>query len=152
MFLFEILGAWDISKFFNPPIFTIVPCNEILINNFYTFWSSFCPARFFRVNQVDKKVIMRFIEVLRSSLVIPIQVQSLECLDDFGLTSKNDWNSSVPVHDNLNFQTWPDQVTNQRHLPSILAHKPWFQFFHRLIWWTFACFVLCSLWSSFDCS
>ena len=92
VFLFEILGARDISKFFNPPIFTIVPCDEILINNFYTFWSSFCTTRFFRIYQIYKKVIMRFIEVLISSWVSYVQVQSLNCLwslDDFHEDHKN---------------------------------------------------------------
>ena len=67
VFLFKILGAWDVSKFFNSSIFTIVPSDKVFVNNFNTFWSSFGPTRFFWINQIDEKVIVSFIEILTPS-------------------------------------------------------------------------------------
>jgi len=138
MFLFKILGTWDISKFFNPSIFTIVPSNKVFVNNFNPFWSSLGPTRFFRINQIDEKIIVSFIEILTPSFT-PIKGPK-----SFGQPWSNSFKfwSSVPVHDNSNFRTWPNQVTILRHLLSIWAHKLWFQFSRRQIWWTFAYFAL----------
>ena len=115
MFLFKILGAWDVSKFFNSSIFTIVPSDKVFVNNFNTFWSSFGPTRFFWINQIDEKVIVSFIEILTPSFT---PILGLKPFGQPWSYSFKFW-SSVPVHGNSNFRTWPNQVTNLRLLLSI---------------------------------